>query len=134
MLEDPLEALFGREETLRRGDWTPPMDISETPEEYTVVAEVPGIEPEEIDVTLEDHVLHIRGEKRPQRDVNEQGYYRLERRYGPFERAVRIPANIDGDRIAATAREGLLRIALPKLPEARPRRIAVAAGTGEGGE
>ena len=110
-----------------QGTWIPPLDLSETAEEYIILVEVPGIEPEEIEVSLEGPILSLRGEKRPHRQIDEHDHYRIERRYGPFERTVRFSDNIDAERIAATTGDGLLRITLPKRSEARRRQVPVTA-------
>jgi len=126
-LDDPFTAVFGTGETLRNGAWVPPLDISETPEEYAVTVEVPGVDPGDIDISFEENTLTLRGEKRHEREVQEESYYRAERSFGRFERSLRVPSNIQVEKITASYRDGVLRVSLPKKEEAKPRRISVVA-------
>jgi HSP20 family protein len=106
-------------------EWTPSLDVKETKDAFVVRAEVPGIEPKEIAVTLEGEVLTIRGEKKHEKEEKEEHYYRMERSYGAFARSLRLPAAVDGSRVTASFKNGLLTVTLPKAPGAKGTTIPV---------
>lgn len=108
-------------------DWTPKVDFSETKEAYMLKAEVPGMEPKEISVALEGDLLTIKGEKRQEKEEKEERYHRVERSYGAFMRAMRLPGMVDGSKVNATFKNGVLTVALPKAPSARANTIPVKA-------
>jgi HSP20 family protein len=105
----------------------PAVEMKETAKSYKVTAELPGIDPEDLEVSFEDGMLRIAGEKKEEREENEQGYRLSERSYGAFERIIGLPAAADGDNIKAKVRNGVLTITVPKdgKAERQPRRIAV---------
>ncbi len=106
----------------------PSLDIEETDKEYIIRVEVPGVEEKDLQLTLEDDVLWIRGEKRQEQTREEANYHVIERRYGSFERALNLPADADPEAITATFKNGVLRITIAKRsPQqtAEPRRIPV---------
>ncbi len=107
------------------GAWDPKVDIAETKDAFTVKAEVPGIEPKDIQVTLENGVLMLRGEKRQEKEEKDERYYRVERSYGSFARSLRLPANVDGTKVNASFKHGLLTVMLPKTVEARGQSIPI---------
>ena len=102
--------------------------MTEADKAYKITAELPGIDPADVDVTVEDGMLRIAGEKKEEREANERGYRFSERSYGCFERYIELPAAADGDGITATFKNGLLSISIPKSGDAekQPRKIAVA--------
>ena len=103
------------------GFW-PQVDVTETDKEIKVYAEIPGVEPKDIDVGIEDGVLTIKGEKKYEREEKEKGQYRMERSYGSFERAIELPAEVDESKAKAEFKKGVLRLTLPKRPGAPSRR------------
>ncbi len=107
------------------GAWDPKLDVSETKEFITVKAEVPGIEPKDIQVSLENGVLILRGEKKAEAEKKEERFYRSERVYGTFARSLRLPMPVDGTRVIATFKNGLLSITLPKAVEAIGQSIPI---------
>src|SRR5262245_62858035 len=107
------------------GVWAPDVDISETQEALTIRAEVPGIEPKELQVTLENGILTLRGEKRQAMEQNNERLYRSERHYGSFTRSLRLPANVDSSKVTATFKNGVLTIVMLKTAEARGKVIPV---------
>jgi HSP20 family protein len=119
--------VFGEDVEGSRVAWAPPIDIYETPEAYRVVAELPGFSPEEVDVTVSDGMLTIRGERKFYENLREEDFHRIERRFGPFQRLVTLPAQVDADRVEASFDKGLLTVTIPKAEHAKPRRIAVKA-------
>ena len=104
------------------GGFWPQVDVTETDKEIKVSAEIPGVESKDIDVTVEDGMLTIKGEKKYEREEKEKGQYRMERSYGSFERAIELPAQVDESKGKAEFKKGVLRLTLPKRPGAPSRR------------
>jgi HSP20 family protein len=114
------------EDVTSRGSWHPPVDIYETEgREIVLKAEVPGLRKEDIDLTVDNNTLTIRGERKRDEGVREDRYHRLERAYGAFSRSFTLPNTLDGSRVRAEYRDGVLTIVLPLREEARPRQIQV---------
>jgi HSP20 family protein len=105
--------------------WAPALDISERKDAYLVTVEVPGVEPEDLDITMEDGLLTIKGERQFTSESSEQQFHRVERRYGAFRRSITLPAQVQADQIEATFDNGVLQIVVPKAEEAKPKRIQV---------
>jgi HSP20 family protein len=105
--------------------WTPAIDVSESPKEIVVRAEVPGMDKNDLDITLSGGLLTIRGEKRAEKKAQEGHYLRLERRYGTFCRTLPIPETVRIDAVDASYKDGLLTVKLPKRPEQAPKRVTV---------
>lgn len=106
----------------------PVVDVAETDREYRVSAELPGMDEKDIEVTVDNDVLTIRGEKRQEKEEKKKGYRLSERRYGMFQRSFGLPAGVDASKIAADFSKGVLSVTLPKTAEAQkkqPRRIEV---------
>src|SRR5512132_2330425 len=108
--------------------WAPALDISERKDAYLVTVELPGVEADDLDITLEDGLLTIQGERHFAHDSSEQQFYRVERRYGAFRRSITLPAHVMADGIQASADNGVLQILVPKMEEATPKRIQVRPG------
>jgi HSP20 family protein len=109
---------------------SPQIDVSETENEVHVSAELPGIDEKDIDVTLADGVLSIRGEKKQECEQKEENFYRMERSFGQFQRSIALPVDVDEDRVDAVFSKGVLQIRLPKNPatvQAR-KKIVVKSG------
>ena len=106
------------------------MDVTETDKEIVVEAELPGIDEKDVSLALQDGVLTIRGEKKHERDEEKENYRMMERRYGSFQRSVQLPDTVDEDKIEATFNNGVLRVSLPKRPEAigKQRKIPIKKG------
>jgi HSP20 family protein len=107
------------------GSWLPSLDISETKNEIVVKAELPGIDPKEIDISLSDGILSIKGEKKEERDEKESDYHLVERSYGSFTRLVRLPKEVKNDKINASYKDRILKITLPKSEEAKKKEIKI---------
>lgn len=107
------------------GSWSPPVDIFERPDGLVIRAEVPGVRKEDIDIRIENNVLTLHGERRREEGFDENNAHRLERLYGAFTRSFSLPATVDSTKIAATYRDGVLEIVLPKAEEAKPKRILI---------
>jgi HSP20 family protein len=134
-LRSEMERLYERFFDLRpfrrfteEGEWMPTVDVSETAKEIIVNAEVPGVEAKEIDVNLDGNVLTIKGERKREHEEKEENFHRIERSYGSFYRALRLPADVDGERIKATYKKGVLRITMPKTKKDAGKKIEISAG------
>ena len=108
--------------------WVPALDIVEKRDAYVVVAELPGVSQNDVELSFEQNVLTIRGQKSPALDPSRDGelrVYTAERVSGTFERAIRLPEFVDSERIGAELRDGLLTITIPKATAAQPRKIEI---------
>jgi HSP20 family protein len=115
---DPLEFFGGAQ-------WQPSLDVSENQDEITVHAEVPGVDPQDLDVTVTGNRLTIAGEKRDERQQTSHGVHASERRYGSFRRSIELSSAVDPDAIHAECVQGVLTLKLKKMQAAKGRRIAV---------
>jgi len=116
---------------LGSGEWMPQVDIAETNDEVVVKAELPGVDPDNIDVSVTDSMLTLSGEKEEATEDREGDFYRVERRFGAFRRRVPLPASIDPDNVHAEYNNGVLTVHLGKKETVRPRRITVGEGSKE---
>ena len=105
-----------------RGEWAPSLDVSETTENILVKAEVPGMDAKDIDISLANDVLTIKGKKEQEKEEN---YHRTERSYGSFSRSIRLPHEVQSDKIKASYKDGVLKITLPKSEEVKEIKIKV---------
>jgi HSP20 family protein len=140
---DPLDAFLGAQEDLNRmfrrtwlrnadeqgvaegAKWAPAVDIYETGDSLVVEAELPGVDPKDIDVTIDDRVLTVRGERTHEKEVTDENYYRVERAYGLFHRSVKLPADAAADKVKATYDAGVLRVMVPKTEPKKPKSVPV---------
>lgn len=113
----------------RRMGWAPPVDIQEDEKEIAIVAELPGLKPEQVEVTCENGVLIIRGEKSEERKESDQSrrYHVIERTYGDFSRSFQLPQGLDESKIEATFDHGLLTVRVPKAALPQPKKIQINA-------
>ena len=107
--------------------WHPAVDVFEDKEAVKIVAELPGVKPEDVKLSLENNLLTIRGEKKQEAEERSERVHRYERSYGSFERAFVLPSTVDGEKISAEYRDGVLTVTVPKAERARPREIPVRA-------
>lgn len=114
-----------RDEEFISGSWVPAVDVRETRESLEIFAEVPGLDPKDVEVSVENGLLTLKGSRAFERAAEGQAYHRVERAYGSFERSFTLPTNVDPDRIQATYRHGVLQLTLPKREEAKPKSIAI---------
>lgn len=123
---EPFARFAAREdEDLVSGSWVPPVDVAETQEKILVRAEVPGLKQEDIQIEFENGLLTIRGERKLEKTEGVT-WHRVERVYGNFSRSFTLPRTVDAEKIAATYREGILEIEVPKKEEAKPKNIRIA--------
>jgi HSP20 family protein len=111
--------------------WAPALDISERKDAYLVTVELPGIELDDLEITMEDGLLTIQGERQFAHESSEQQFHRVERRYGAFRRSITLPAQVQAEQIEASFENGVLQIVVPKMEEAKPKRIQVRPGPTE---
>ena len=106
-------------------EWLPSLDVAETKNEIVVKAEVPGLDPKDIDISLSDGLLTIKGEKKQEREEKEENFHLVERSYGSFARSIRLPNEVQSDKINASYKNGVLKIVLPKSEEAKKKEIKI---------
>jgi HSP20 family protein len=108
-----------------KDEWLPAFDIVENEKEYIVSTELPGMEAKDIDVTLSDGILTVKGEKRQEHEDKGEDYHRIERRYGSFHRSFKIPEKIEKEGVDANYKEGVLKLTLPKTEKSETKKIEV---------
>lgn len=106
--------------------WTPAVDIREDSNRYLVVADIPGVDPKDIEITFEDGVLSLTGERALEDRTEKEGYTKVERVFGKFSRQFRLPESADESGINARGKNGVLEIEIPKKERAKPRRIEIS--------
>jgi HSP20 family protein len=124
-----LTRAFGDDEGIGRGAWAPSVDIYENKDQIVLEAELPGMKQEDFDLTIENNVITLRGERRFEKTDESDNYHRVERSYGAFTRSFTLPQTVLADEARAEYSNGVLRVTLPKREETKSRRIEV---TGEG--
>jgi HSP20 family protein len=117
---------FGDSDASLAGAFSPALDVEESDDGFTLHVELPGVQPEDVDVSIEENVLTVAGQRDFYRDSSTETFKRVERRFGRFHRAVRLPDRVDPDAVEASYKDGLLTITVPKAESAKPRRIQVA--------
>ena len=110
---------------LLEGEWTPSIDLAEKDDEIVVTAELPGVKQDDVDITITNDILTLKGEKKEEKESKEQNYHRLERCYGSFQRSIRLPTGVQGDEAKASYRDGVLQVTIPKAEEAKPKQIKI---------
>ena len=128
-LSNALDEAFGNfpdEGRTVTASWYPACDVFEDQETIKIVAEVPGVTPEDVKISLENNLLTIRGEKKQQAEERTERVHRYERSYGIFERTFALPSTVDHEKIQASYQNGILTVSVPKAERARPREIPVS--------
>jgi len=133
VLQDRMNRLFQDyaprgEQDLTTGNFVPPVDIYEDEHSVTLKVEVPGLDPKDVDVQVENHTLTIKGERKFEKEEKEENFHRIERRYGSFVRSFTLPTTVDTDNVKADYENGVLKIQLAKRAEAKPKQIKVNIG------
>ncbi|MCJ7653307.1 MAG: Hsp20/alpha crystallin family protein [Actinobacteria bacterium] len=143
---DPFDALLGAQEDMNRmfrrgwlrgpggelaeaGAWSPAVDIYETEDSLVVEAELPGVDPKDIDVSVDEGVLSLKGERKLEKVVKEENYHRVERAYGLFQRSVRLPSDVDADAIKANYDSGVLKVSVPKVEPRKTNSVPIEVET-----
>ncbi len=114
-----------RKMDLQNFDWTPRVNVEELEDRFEITAELPGMKKEDIDIEIQDDVLTLKGERKVEKEEKETSYHVCERSYGTFQRAFTLPDNVRGDGIEAEYKDGILRLALPKVEPQKPKEIKV---------
>ena len=129
-LEDQINRLFSESFDRSRdqsslSEWAPPVDIYETEQELVVKADLPDVDPQDLDIRVENNILTIRGERKFEKKVDEGNYLRVERSYGSFARSFTLANTVNADAIKAEYQSGVLTLSIPKREEAKPKQIKV---------
>ena len=109
------------------GAWAPPVDIFEEKDHLVIRAEIPGVKMDDVDVRIESGVLTLRGERKQATEVKEENAYRMERIYGTFTRSFTLPTTVDGTKVTATYKDGVLEVSVPKAETAKPKKVIIKA-------
>lgn len=128
LFNESFSRLFGDEEGLGRA-WTPAVDVFENDNNYVLKAELPGVDPKDVEVRVEDNTLYLKGERKFEKETKEENYHRVERSYGSFARSFALPGSIDSDKVQAEYKDGLLTLTIPKREEAKPKTIKINVST-----
>lgn len=116
----------GDRSSIVTSNWSPAVDIKEEDERFVLKADIPGVDPKDIDVSMEDGVLTIKGERKHESEEEAEGYKRVERSYGSFYRRFSLPDTADAERVTAKGKDGVLEVFIPKQEKVQPRRISVS--------
>jgi HSP20 family protein len=133
-LQDEVNRVFsssfnrGGDNELMRGAWSPSVDIYENKDQIVLEAELPGMRPEDVNISIENNVLNIHGERKFEKKDEKDNFHRVERSYGSFTRSFTLPPTVSSDAADAVFENGVLRLTLAKREEAKPRRIEIKAG------
>ena len=111
--------------TRLEGEWLPSLDVTETKSDLLVKAELPGMDPQDIKISLDEGVLTIKGEKKQEKEEKEEGYHLIERNYGSFTRSIQLPKDVQSDKINASFKNGVLKVVLPKSEEAKKKEVKI---------
>jgi HSP20 family protein len=116
------------ESALTTASFTPAVDIYEDDKKVVLKLEVPGVEEKDLDISVENHTLTVKGERKLEKEEKQENFHRVERRYGSFFRAFTLPTTVDTESVAASYSAGVLKLELKKKPEAQPKQIKVNVG------
>jgi HSP20 family protein len=105
--------------------WSPPVDLYVKEGNVVVTADLPGLSKDEIDISVQNGVLTIKGQKKREKEIKEENYYCVERSYGSFQRSIELPTDVDGSKVKATYKDGVLEVVLPQVESAKPKKIKV---------
>jgi HSP20 family protein len=126
-MEEVMERFFGDEAANRlpTRTWAPRVDVEETDKEILVKADLPGVDPKAVEISVENGVLTVRGEKKEEREERKKNYHRVERFAGSFYRAIPLPPGADPEKVTASSSNGVVTVTIPKKPDAQPKKITV---------
>ncbi len=116
---------FGNEREVSPRAWVPAVDIYETDESLVMQAELPGIQPDDVEIRVEDNTLYVKGERKFENEVKEESLHRVERTYGTFSRTFALPSSVDASNVKAEYKNGVLTLTMPKREEAKPKTIKI---------
>ncbi len=124
LFNETFSRAFG-EEPGAAGTWTPAVDIYENDNNLVLKAELPGVDPKDVEVRVEDNTLYLKGERRFEKEVKEEHYHRIERAYGSFTRSFALPGSVSAEKVDAQYKDGVLTVTMPKREEAKPKTIKI---------
>jgi HSP20 family protein len=119
------DSFFEGKPKVRFGEWFPSLDVAETKNDIVVKIELPGMDQKDIDISLSDGHLIIKGEKKQEKEEKEENYHFIERSYGTFTRSVQLPKEVKHDKVTASYKNGVLKVVLPKSEEAKKKEVKV---------
>jgi HSP20 family protein len=119
------DSFFEERPLMRVGEWLPSLDVAETKNDIVVKVELPGMDQKDIDISLSDGHLIIKGEKKQEKEEKEENYHFIERNYGAFARSVHLPKEVNRDKISASYKDGVLKVVLPKSEEAKKKEVKI---------
>jgi HSP20 family protein len=125
LFNEALGRTWGSEEGLATGVWVPPVDVFETPESIVLKADLPDVKKDEVDISIENNTLTIKGERKMEKETTEKNFYRCERSYGAFTRSFTLPPTVETEKAEAAFENGVLTLTLPKREESKPKQIKV---------
>ena len=131
LFDTPLWPAVWRRLPAQEREWSPAIEVFEKEDKYVVKAELPGLKEEDVDVSVNDDTLCLKGENKTEHEVKEEEYHWSERTYGSFLRTIRLPSNVDAGKIEAEYENGMMEITLPKMAEVKPKKITVKSKKGE---
>jgi HSP20 family protein len=120
---------FFNDEGLVNGNWNPAVDVYEDQNQIVLEADLPGLKPGEFELSIENNMLTLKGERRFEKKGEEGNYHRVERSYGSFTRSFTLPSTVDVNHVGADFKDGVLRVTLPRREETKPRQIQVKINT-----
>ena len=126
LFNEALSPLFEGSATEAR-TWSPAVDVFETDQNVVLEAELPGLDPKDVEVRVEDGTLYLKGERKFENEVKEDNYHRIERSYGSFVRSFTLPSSVDADKAVADYKSGVLTLTLPKREESKPKTIKIVS-------
>lgn len=124
LFNETFSRAFGDEELTPQA-WMPPVDIYETDDSIVLKAELPGINPDDVEVRVEDNTLYLKGERKFEKETQQGNLHRVERSYGTFNRSFALPGSIEADKVQAKYKDGILTLTMPKREEAKPKTIKI---------
>lgn len=124
LFNQTLSQMFGEEDG-KLGAWSPAVDVFETDQNLVVKAELPGIDPKDVEIRVENNTLFLKGQRKFENEVKEENYHRIERSYGSFTRTFALPGSVDAEKVSAEYKSGVLTLTLPKRKEAMPKTIKI---------
>jgi HSP20 family protein len=134
-LEHQMDDIFGlralRRFPMMEREWVPAMEMIDKGDQYIIKAELPGMKEEDVDVSLSNDILTVKGEKKSEKEVKEEDYYFSERGYGSFSRSLSLPSDVDAKKVEADFEDGVLKITLPKMAEVKSEKIQIKAAKKE---
>ena len=125
-MNELFDSFFGKSTEQREGMWSPAIDVAETKDDIIVTAEVPGLNKDDINISIQENILTLRGEKKQSKEQKDENLHRVERIYGSFQRSFTLPTLVDSTKVNASYKDGVLRIVLPKKEEVKPKEISIS--------